>query len=641
MIKSILKYFVGIYALSVILMSLVRLILFFTMISLPLAPNEMNWLSTLFLKGWAFDSLITSYILVLPLLFLFFYSFFSKHYSPKLWRNIGRFTLFLLIPIFAILFINIPNFKYHNAPLSLSDFEYLKYFKTTVGMIISEASYWLYFICFLIFILALHLSIRWIAKKTILKAPQAVAKKLPLTLLFLLLIGFSFIGMRGSLKRYPLRVSNASFCNNSTFNKIALNPVFYLIKSLENQSKGFYTLGDIVNTDKAYKEVQKALGIKPIQGKNISREVLFDTDTNSKKRNVVIILEESLSMDYLKMKQENGSTLMPFLHKWIKKSYFFEHFYSSGNHTNNGILSTLYGFPTIFNRPSLQNKDSLYQGLPFSLKQHGYSNYFFLTGNPNYDNMSGFLYDCGSFDRIYSLEDYPKDKEVNNFGVSDEFLFEFGIKKLNEIAKNKAPFLATFLTVSNHPPLIIPNQFKNNKETDAKRIMMFVDYTLEYFFQEALKQDWAENTIFVVLGDHGKILNKNQLPMALGYNHIPMMIYSKEIEKSPQVFSQFGGQIDIYPTIMGLLKLPYTNNSLGIDLFKEKRQQMFFVSNTHLGCINQHFLYTFDLENKTEGLFEYQTTDKSNKIKAYPKEAQALKQYGFSMQKIAEEEILK
>ncbi len=637
--KQIVKYFISIYILSVILMALVRLVLFLEMKTQPIVAEETHLIWKIFRNGWAFDSLITCYLLMLPLVFLLFYSFFSRTYSKRLWKNISRVLAVMLIFVFALMFIDIPYFKYNNSHLSLSDFAYLKYFKTTMSMVLTESSYWFFFFLFLVFSFVLYALIRVVERNSVLKAKAITASKFSFVFLFLVMAMFCFVGMRGSLKRYPLRVSNASFSNNSLYNKMALNSVFYLIKDAKNQSKGFHSLGELIDVNEAYKVVQKEWGILPKNPKDIERKICFEEVPQ--KANVVIILAESLSMEYLKIKRKDGTPLMPFVEQLTKESYFFDNFYSAGNHTNNGILATLYGFPTLFNRPSLQNKDNFYKGLPFHLKENGYSNYFFLTGNPNYDNMNGFLYDSGYFDRIYSLEDYPKDKEVNNFGVSDAFLFEFGLKELNKIAESKKPFLATFLTVSNHPPYIIPDKYKNNDEPDSRRIMMFVDDTLKDFFQQALQQEWAKNTIFVLLGDHGKILKESKLPMTLSYNHIPMMIYADKLKDDFQVCSQFGGQIDVFPTIMGMLRLSYTNNSFGIDLFRNRREDMFFVSNTHLGCINETFFYSYDLENKTEGLFEYKITDTHNKIAEYPQEAAKMRRYGFSMQKVAEEEILR
>ncbi len=275
--KRIVKYFVGIYIVSVVLMTLVRLLLFWTMQTEPVADEDTHLVWKIFTTGWAFDSLITCYVLILPIVFLLFYSFFGSIYSRKLWKNISRVLTVLFIPIFAILFVNIPSFKYNNSPLSLSDFEYLKYFKTTVGMVMGESSYWLYIGFFFLFVIIFYFLIRFLAKKTVLVADKwQWYSRLPFVFLFLALGLFCFVGMRGSLKRYPLRVSNAAFCNNTLFNKIALNPVFYLIKSYENQKKGFNALGESVAADEAYKTVQKELGLAPENPQDMERKVRFE-----------------------------------------------------------------------------------------------------------------------------------------------------------------------------------------------------------------------------------------------------------------------------------------------------------------------------------------------------------------------------
>ncbi|MBS9768682.1 MAG: sulfatase-like hydrolase/transferase [Flavobacteriaceae bacterium] len=637
--RQIVKYFVLIYVLSVVLMGLSRLILFASVKGLPL-EEEYNLVGKIFQNGYFFDSLMTSYALILPIVFLLFYSCFSTKISARIWRNITRIITVIFIIFFAISFVDIPYFKYSNSHLSVSALGYMKYFKTTISMLFSESSYWIYFLLFIVFAVVIRYLLRLIAKKTVLSATQIATKKYPFILLFFVLGIFCFLGMRGTLNRYPLRISDASFCTNALFNKITVNPVFYFMKNVEKSLKGkkFNRLGNVVPLEKAYKTVQKELGVVSENPKTLAREVRFEEEGN--KANVIVILCESLSFEHLKMKRKDGSLLLPFFEELKQKSYFFENCYSAANHTNNGILATLYGMPTIFNRPSLDNKDNFYTGLPQYLKNHGYLNYFFMGGNPNYDNMKGFLYSCGSIDKIYSLEEYPSGKSVNNFGVADDFLFEFGLKELNKKAE-KAPFLATFLTVSNHPPYIIPEKYKNNDESETSQILMFVNDTLHDFFEEALQQSWAKNTIFVVLGDHGAVVGNEKLPMPLSYNHIPMLIYSELFKDKAQVCEQFGGQIDVPATVMGMLKLPYVNSTFGIDLFREKREQMFFVGDTHLGCINEELLYTYDTENKTEGLFEYKKENAQNQLKELPELAEKMKNYGFSMMKVAQEEILK
>ena len=59
------------------------------------------------------------------------------------------------------------------------------------------------------------------------------------------------------------------------------------------------------------------------------------------------------------------------------------------------------------------------------------------------------------------------------------------------------------------------------------------------------------------------------------YNHIPLMIYSSRIH--PEEKNTFGGQVDIQPTILGLLNIDYLQNNFGVDLLKEERPCMFIL----------------------------------------------------------------
>jgi phosphoglycerol transferase MdoB-like AlkP superfamily enzyme len=440
--------------------------------------------------------------------------------------------------------------------------------------------------------------------------------------------GICFTGMRGSFQRYPLRIGYAYFSNDPFFNQLGINPVFYFLKSYSTNQKQQNNVNDLIAAGTAIQNVQKELGIVSCDEKYpISRRI--ETQGKSKTANVVVILLESISVNRLQDEYE-GKNLMPFLNELISRSYYFENFYSSGVHTNNGIVSTLYAFPPLFNKPMMESRNDHYAGLPYYLHQQGYRNLFFVTSNPNYDHMNSFLLD-NHFDKIYSLYDYPAEKAVNNFGVQDDFMLEYGIQRLNETAEKGDPFLATFLTVSNHVPFVIPEKFKNCADTDEKRVIAFVDNSIRDFMESASKERWYQNTIFVILGDHGAATGQQKYDMSISYNHIPCIIYSPLFEDMPQRFHQYGGQIDLFPTIMGLLNSPYTNNSLGIDLLKEKRSRMFFVSDNRLGCISDDYFYVRNLMNDSDFLYNRHCNQAENLREKYPEMMANLKNYAVSM----------
>lgn len=628
---AILRYLLSIHVFALIIMSLFRGALYWAnMHQVKGLEDGHSLLSRAMFKGILFDNVIACYVVALPLLILTILALANK--LPKIAIKISNvYFIVLYTLVFALSAANIPYFQYFSSHMGVAALVWLKFGGETAGMMLQESAYYVYFaLFFAVVILFVFVTIYF--GRQVFRAERANLQKrdyrlyIPLTII---LWGVCFVGIRGGLERYPLRIGGAYFCNNSFINQLGINPVFFMIKSGSSYMNTTNYLDGLMDESDALSSVQKELcvvdSIKDFCP--ISRTV--HVDGFPKNANVVVVLMESLSTGFLEYEYK-GNNLMPYLNSLINKSYYFENFYSAGTHTNNGIASTLYGYPPHFDKTMMGSEVTHYVGLPYTLKSLGYQTLFFLTSNPQYDNMNSFLYENG-FDRIYSQYDYPEDKVVNNFGVQDDYLFEYGVDRLNEAAKKDKPFFATFMTVSNHPPLIIPDRFKDSADTDEKRIIAFADYSLQSFMQAAEKQDWYRNTIFVFLGDHGKNIEKHTYDMILSLNHIPLVIYSPMFDDMPKRFTQFGNQMDVFPTVMGLLNHTYQNNSLGDDLLKTNRPFTYFVSDHHLGCIGDEFFYIYTLGNKNEGLYRYRERETDNLNAMYPVVVDSMRSYSVSM----------
>ena len=108
----------------------------------------------------------------------------------------------------------------------------------------------------------------------------------------------------------------------------------------------------------------------------------------------------------------------------------------------------------------------------------------------------------------------------------------------------------------------------------------------------AAKRPWFDNTIFIFLGDHGKKLGQTQYEVAESFNHIPLIIYGKGINSEER--SDFAGQIDLAPTILGLLGVSYVQNNFGIDLTRERRPMIFYSADNVVAARNDSLLYIFN-----------------------------------------------
>ena len=245
--------------------------------------------------------------------------------------------------------------------------------------------------------------------------------------------------------------------------------------------------------------------------------------------------------------------------------------------------------------------------------------------------MNAFFRTNG-YDEVFSQEDYPVDKVVNSFGVQDDFLYDYAIPVLNQRAATGQPFFATLLSISNHPPYVIPPFFHPKTSEPEMQIVEYADWALRQFFEEARKQPWFDNTIFVLEGDHGKLVGDAECELPESYNHIPLMIYSSRIQ--PEEKTAFGGQVDIQPTILGLLNIDYLQNNFGVDLLKEERPCMFYTADNMVVGRNDTLLYLYNYETQQE--FTYHIDN--GKLKAVPMDDRflPLKEYSFSMLQSAE-----
>ena len=425
----------------------------------------------------------------------------------------------------------------------------------------------------------------------------------------------------------PIRVSAAYHCNDPFLNQLGLNPTYNLLITTLDDNRSENKRIQLTDDQEALRYVQNLLGASmDPQKKRLSRPVSYAEAPT--KQNVVLIFMESLSA---KLMQQYGhdAALTPFLDSLYNVSLSFDQIYSAGIHTNHGLYASLYSFPTILKRNAMKGSNiPQYSGLPTQLRDAGYQNLFFMTHEAQYDNMNAFLRTNG-YEEIYAEEDYPSEEVVNSFGVPDHFLFDYALPILNERGAADKPFFATLLTISNHPPYVIPDWFKPHSEQPEQQIVEYADHCLQTFMHEAQKQPWFANTLFVFVGDHGKIVGPPQSVMPESYNHVPLMFYHSGI--TPQHSAQFGSQIDIAPTLLGMLRIPHDRHHLGIDLLREKRDCIFYTADDLIGCRDSSHLYIY--APHTQQAFYYNIADDNHLHEQSESDAafERLRQHSFSI----------
>ena len=593
--------------------------------------SKFSWIFSALLRGVWFDNVIACYIAAFPFIILSALGLFN--YLNKVILNIfNGFYIIAYTIVFGVGIADTPYFNYFFKHLNASIFNWAEEKGTAVNMILQEKSYYIYFLFFILSVILFAFLITRLSKKLLDKEQQNISGKAYFTYLplCLLLIASCIFGIRGRFGYNPIKSSQAYFCDNSFLNELGVNPLYYFIRDVIETSESHYSVDKIISDKQAIPFARKEYGLNDstYEGSPIAREVVAQGKT--KKMNVVVILMESMSANLLDVR-ENGKEITPYLHQLINKSYYFNNFYSAGNHTNHGILAALYGLPALFDRNIMKNVDiPRCQGMPNTLQSQGYRTMFFMSHESQYDNMNAFLRENGVKD-IYAQENYPASKRANSFGVPDDYLFEYAFNTINEKAKDKKPFQSTILTISNHPPYIVPDKFKSVSSDPQFQIVAYADDAIRQFMGKAEKQDWFNNTIFILLGDHGKLVGSNSYEMPLSYNHIPLIIYSKAFADAPRRFEQLGGQVDVFPTVMGLLNRSYQNNTFGVDLFRTNRTYMFFSSDSGLGCIDKDYYYAYNFKTNMDGLHKYKNSDPANYTSQYKAKADSMRMASASM----------
>lgn len=619
-------FLLRIYIVSILLFALLRLVLITYTAGSDIKLFDTETLTSL-IVGIQFDNVVLAIILLLPLLLLYIQSLIPL--TQKYTTYIVKAYLSIVFPIvFFIAIADIPYFKFFNNRISEAALQWIDSPRIILKMI-WENPINLFFLTIALFgMFGIGQMIAKYCKKRLLsnkKNDNYSHNKTIASIGFIMAVGLCLLGIRGKMS-HPIRQGDACYSNNPYLNQIGLNPCFTLFKS-------YITRVNLMDAHVAIKNTKDILhisnnidSISPIAHNVINGEPKH-------KYNVVLVIMESMSANYMGI-FGNQNKLTPNLDSLSKVSYFFNNAYSAGIHTNNGIFSTLYAFPALKRvRPMSTIPFNTYSGLPFTMHKNGYKNFFFTSHNKQFDNLGSFL-PKNYIDKLFSEEDYPKDKIIGPYGVPDDYLFHFATQQLNEVEREQ-PFFATILTTSNHDPYIIPDYFSTNQNDKSLNAVSYADWSIGRFIEEARKSSWFDNTLFVFVADHGRKVGDSNYDLILSYNHIPIMFYAPKILAAPKVFNNLIGQIDIFPTLMGLLHMDYVNNTLGTDVLKEKRDCIYFSADDKLGCVNDEWLYIYRYGG-TEGLYKYRENNIQDFSKQAPQIFEQLKQQALSQTQMSE-----
>lgn len=579
-IQRKLKFYVSYWGFWILYFAFARIIFLLFNFDKTKELNSIFELCAIFLYGFKIDLSATGYILSIPTLALILNSFFSRYWFPKF---ILGYTTILIFLISSIVISDASLYEHWTHKLDIFGMFYLNNFEDVAGFIPSST-----ILINVIFLILLILGSFIFYKKII--HPQIFFHKkelLRIPLIFLLLLAFSIIPIRGGIGLNPLNLSNVHFNNNAFSNHSTINVLWNLVYTFTERHKLYQTF-EYITPEK----IQPTLDVLyPMEIEDAPKLI------SQNNPNIILIILESFTAELIHRKHQ-GKIITPNLNQLIQEGIYFENFYASGDRTDEGLVSLLSGFPAqpVSYIINYQSKTEKLPSITQQLVQLGHQTSFYYGGDINFANMKSFLMQNG-MQTIFDQKDFPAKNYNQKWGVHDHFVFE---KLFNDVQESQQPFFKVLLSLSSHPPFDVPihTVFKGNDDASLfANSAHYADQALGDFMKKIKYSEVWENTLVIITADHGAPYLDGLTAAEPRKFKIPLIWLGGVIDEQPKTISKQGSQTDFAKTLLYQLNLDASkfNHSKNI-LSPSSKSFSFYTFNHGYGYIADSTTVVFNYE---------------------------------------------
>ncbi|MBL7872199.1 MAG: sulfatase-like hydrolase/transferase [Cyclobacteriaceae bacterium] len=403
------------------------------------------------------------------------------------------------------------------------------------------------------------------------------------------------------------------FSSNTIANELAGNGLYELFAAYRNNELNYAQFYPHLSDQEANENITTLLQPHLIASEEFSLARNITSNKPEQKLNVVLISIESFSAEFMGIFGNKGGNT-PFLDSLAQHSLSFTNLYATGTRTVRGLEALSLAIPptpgqSIVRRP--HNEDLFTLATVFNKK--GYKSKYIYGGYSYFDNMGNFFGSNGYevVDRS-SLADTEIDYE-NIWGVADENLFTLALREIDKTVSGNQPSFTHIMTTSNHRPFTYPDgRIDIPSHTNREGAVKYTDYAIGKFIKEARKTDWFSNTLFIITADHcASSAGTTDLP--INKYKIPMLIFSPTHIGSG-IQSRLMSQIDIAPTLLGMLNISYETKFFGYDLntLPSGKERVFISTYQLLGYLKNDSLVVMAPKKQPEVFL----VDKDHKLKS-------------------------
>lgn len=399
----------------------------------------------------------------------------------------------------------------------------------------------------------------FLQKQSALNFNIAVAR---VVVIFLVFSSFAFVVRGSTFSTQPLRQHHAFASKDIFLNKTIMNPFTALRYTVQKRMwmQGDEALAKIWPE----KDLTKALNLISKQKQtDIDKSIRHTVNNNNPNRpkHIFLIVLESHS-GWTVWPEYRDMLFSPELTSLADNGIYFKNFIPAGTGTMPSLNALFTGLP--YSGLNVNYEPSALKTYPFSIadtfKRLGYKTRFYYGGFLGWQRVDNFAKAQG-FDELYGAGKIGINKPTNEWGVNDEYLFDYIANNLDP----EEPSFNLILTTSNHPPYDLDLDkigFTGHKLNDDIKVTKADTYeTLGHLwytdqqtgkFVKSISQQ-LKHSLFAITGDHTSRLSL-KFPGQNIFQHtaVPFILYGPDVLKQTGNLETAGSHIDILPTLYEL-----------------------------------------------------------------------------------------
>lgn len=403
-----------------------------------------------------------------------------------------------------------------------------------------------------------------------------------------------------------VRIEEARFSSERTINEIANNTFVSVLTAAFTRNLDYAQFYPTMPRDEAYARARKLVATPDAtySGPADSLQRKIAGDGSRPRLNVMLLLEESLGSEFWGSLGRPGASLTPQLDRIAaEEGLLFDNLYADGNRTIRGYEGVFCSFPPLPGDAIVaRDRSEHIETVARALARDGYDTTFVYAGRGLFDGTRPFT-TANGWSNFVELKDFKSPEFTTVWGVCNEDLYKRAIEEARDRHAKGLPFFLTTMSVSNHKPYTYPagHIAENPLEKTRENVVKYSDYALGRFFEMARKEAYWTNTIFVVIADHGARVYGSQTIPIRSYE-IPMLVVGPAVVPKPARASMLGCQLDVAPTLLGMIGRPYESVFFGRDLLRHPTMpgRVLLNHNRSIGIYSDQRLVVFSLNRKVE-----------------------------------------